>query len=223
MTGLLRHQYDNPVSFGDEAVFYDPDKPSVAAESEVILWDYSRADRLQRPASGNGSRSRRRPGSIRPRVVRRRGGSRPPAGERRPSRLRRRVREAGGTARSRHGPCQLPNGMCFRRIRRQLELEAERIHRKDRRLAPGDELRAGPGFAARGIHQLGIFAGVAGRSDQRFRPGLHLAEDLDASLMADIGRDLIGDFRARSMPRVCRPPAKTFVEPTPETHRRGRR
>src|SRR5439155_15500170 len=70
----------------------------------------------------------------------------------------------------------------------------KRIDLADCRLAPSDELRAGAGLAARRIHQLRVFAGIAGRADQRLGPRLDLAGDLAAPAAA-VGRDLPGDLR----------------------------
>src|SRR5580700_9710840 len=81
----------------------------------------------------------------------------------------------------------------FGRVRRVFELEAVCIDREDRRLTPGDELRAGAGVAVLRVHQARVLARRAGGSEQRLRPSLHLAGDLDAP-MGLIGRDLEGDF-----------------------------
>src|SRR5262249_7678135 len=79
------------------------------------------------------------------------------------------------------------------RIQRVLEFEAVRVDCQNRRLPPRDELRSGPGFAARRVDQLGILPGRTGRSADRLGPGLDLVDDLDAP-MAKIGRNLITDF-----------------------------
>src|SRR5215831_4507430 len=63
------------------------------------------------------------------------------------------------------------------RIRRPLELVAERIHGADRRLAPSYELRAGSCLAAGRVRELRILSRQARRSGQRLRPRLHLARD----------------------------------------------
>src|ERR1700676_1779964 len=83
---------------------------------------------------------------------------------------------ASSISRSRAGPVERD---VLARIGRPLEVVAERLDRADRRFAPGQELRAGAGFAARRVHHLRVFAGVAGRPGQRVRPGLDLADDLD--------------------------------------------
>src|SRR5580704_2745732 len=101
------------------------------------------------------------------------------------------------------------------RIERVVELEAMRVDRKDRRLAPGDQLRTGAGLAARRVDQLRILAGRAGGTADRLGPGLDLADDLDAP-MPEIGRDLIGDLGA--LDAAALPPAgEAFVDPAGET------
>src|SRR5262249_44747392 len=72
------------------------------------------------------------------------------------------------------------------RIQRVLELETVPVNREDCRLAPGDKLRPGAGFAARSVDQLRIFPRRAGRPNDRLGPGLDPADDLDAP-MAEIG------------------------------------
>src|SRR5438046_4612555 len=56
------------------------------------------------------------------------------------------------------------------RVEGVVELEAMRVYREDRRLAPGDELRSGAGLAARCIHQLRILSGRAGGAADRLGP-----------------------------------------------------
>src|SRR5207245_6065735 len=75
------------------------------------------------------------------------------------------------------------------RIRRPLELVAERIHGTDRGLAPGHQLRTGPRLTAGRVHELRICPRQARRPRQRFRPGLHLSRDLRPPVGA-VGRDL---------------------------------
>ena len=81
----------------------------------------------------------------------------------------------------------------FARIRRPLELVAERIDGTDRRFAPSHEL-SGSGLGARRVHELRIFSRQARRAAQGRGPGLHFAGDLRSPLGA-VGRDLEGDLR----------------------------
>src|ERR1700730_19061279 len=83
--------------------------------------------------------------------------------------------------------------MCLAEIRCVLELEAVRVDRQDRGLAPGNELRARTGFAARGIRHPRVVARRASRSEERLRPGLELAGDLDAPTRL-VGSNLEGKF-----------------------------
>src|SRR5262249_6693089 len=82
----------------------------------------------------------------------------------------------------------------FARVHRPLKLEAERIHRTDRRLAPGHDL-PGPGLGAGWVHELRVFPRRAGRPGQGLGPGLHPAGDLGPPAGA-VRRDLERDARA---------------------------
>src|SRR5262249_29024950 len=80
------------------------------------------------------------------------------------------------------------------RVHRPFELEAERIDRTDRRLAPGHDL-PGTGLGAGRVHELRIFSRQAGRPGQTLGPRLHLAGDLGSPAGA-VRRDLERDPRA---------------------------
>src|SRR5262249_6681534 len=105
-------------------------------------------------------------------------------------------------------------------------LEAMPVNREDRRLAPGDKLRPGAGFAARSVDQLRIFPRRAGRPNDRLGPGLDPADDLDAP-MAEIGGNLIGDFGpldAAALPAAPKPlfppPGKAACAPANDCRQR---
>src|SRR5581483_944653 len=100
------------------------------------------------------------------------------------------------------------------RIEGVVELEAMRVDREDRRLAPGHELGPRPGLAARRIDELRILPGRAGGPGDRLGPGLDLPDDLDAP-MAEIGRNLVGDpgaLDAAALPAA----GEAFVDPAGE-------
>src|SRR5436190_20949326 len=101
------------------------------------------------------------------------------------------------------------------RVEGVVELEAMRVYREDRRLAPGDELRSGAGLAARCIHQLRKFSGRAGGAADRLGPRLDLADDLDAP-MSEIGSDFVGDLGALDAAALP-PPGEAFVDPAGKT------
>src|SRR5436190_15987388 len=103
----------------------------------------------------------------------------------------------------------------FGRVGFVFEFEAIRVDRQDRRLPPGDELRAWPGFAARRIDQPRVLARHAGRPEQRLRPSLDLAGDLDAPMRL-IGRYLEADLRALD-PEALPPAGEAFIDPARET------
>src|SRR5580704_7966764 len=114
---------------------------------------------------------------------------------------------------TRSGPAPVERDV-LGRIQRVFELEAVRVDRQNRRLPPGDELRSGPGFAARRVHQLWVLPRRASRSANRLGPGFDLAEDFDTP-MAQIRRDLISDFGpldAAALP----PPGEALVDPAGE-------
>src|SRR5262249_35158945 len=77
------------------------------------------------------------------------------------------------------------------RVHRPFELEAERIDRTDRRLAPGHDL-AGTRLGAGRVHELRILSRQARRPGQGLGPTLHLAGDLGspaAAIRCDLERD----------------------------------
>src|SRR5258708_29011822 len=61
------------------------------------------------------------------------------------------------------------------RIERVVELEAMRVDRENRRLAPGHELRSGAGLTARRVDELRILPRRAGRAADGLGPALSLA------------------------------------------------
>src|SRR5205085_10844499 len=94
------------------------------------------------------------------------------------------------------------------------ELEAVGVDRQDRRLAPGDELRPGPGLAAGRVHQPRIAPRIARGAGQRLGPGLDLADDLDTPMRL-VARDLEGDLRALDAAGLT-PAGKAFIHPSGE-------
>src|SRR5258708_6930431 len=101
------------------------------------------------------------------------------------------------------------------RVEGVVELEAMRVYREDRRLAPSDELGSGAGLAAGCVHQLRILSGRAGGAADRLGPGLDLADDLDAP-MSEIGSDFVGDLGALDAAALP-PPGEGFVDPAGKT------
>jgi hypothetical protein len=103
----------------------------------------------------------------------------------------------------------------FGRVRRVFELEAVCIDREDRRPTPGDELRAGAGFATRRVHQARVLARRAGGSEQTNTPRIshsYAREGTGVPLRLEDREPRTPPIDGRDFRRRSRPPLAPFRE-----------